>query len=97
MRKDDFDKLMAGANDALAYAQGDTSRGVTHSVSVIDVAAIRKKLNLSQAQFADTFGLEKSAVQEWEHGRRHPDRAARVLLRVIDRDPEAVKNALRQA
>ena len=96
MRKDHFDQLMAGAGDALAYAQGDTSRGVTHSVATVDVAAIRKKLDLSQAQFADTFGLEKSAVQEWEHGRRRPDRAARVLLRVIERNPEAVKDALRR-
>ena len=34
------------------------------------------------------------AVQEWEQGRRVPDRAARVLLTVIDRDPEAVVRAL---
>jgi putative transcriptional regulator len=95
MEKDDFEKLMAGAQDALAYAEGDRSRGVAHSVSTVDVAAIRKKLDLSQAQFADTFGLEKSAVQEWEHGRRRPDRAARVLLRVIERNPQAVKDALR--
>ena len=34
------------------------------------------------------------AVQDWEQGRRVPDRAARVLLTVIDRDPEAVVRAL---
>lgn len=34
------------------------------------------------------------ALQEWEQGRRVPDRAARVLLTVIDRDPEAVVRAL---
>jgi len=95
MKKDDFEKLMAGATEALAYAEGDKSRGVAQSVSTVDVAAIRKKLDLSQAQFAITFGLEKTAVQEWEHGRRRPDRAARVLLRVIERNPEAVKEALR--
>ena len=94
MRKDNFEKLIAGAEDALAYARGDKSRGVTHSVPAVDVAAIRKKLDLSQAQFAETFGLEKSAIQEWEHGRRRPDRAARVLLRVIERNPNAVKDAL---
>ena len=31
---------------------------------------------------------------EWEQGRRVPDRAARVLLTVIDREPEAVVRAL---
>ena len=34
------------------------------------------------------------ALQEWEQGRRVPDRAARVLLTVIDREPEAVVRAL---
>ena len=39
-------------------------------------------------------GLDVRAVQEWEQGRRVPDRAARVLLTVIDRDPESVVRAL---
>jgi DNA-binding transcriptional regulator YiaG len=34
------------------------------------------------------------AVKEWEMGRRKPARATRVLLKVIDREPEAVKPAL---
>ena len=42
----------------------------------------------------DRFGLDARAVQEWEQGRRVPDRAARVLLTVIDRDPEAVVRVL---
>ena len=43
---------------------------------------------------ADRFGLDVRALQEWEQGRRVPDRAARVLLTVIDREPEAVVRAL---
>ena len=38
--------------------------------------------------------LDVRAVQDWEQGRRVPDRAARVLLTVIDRDPESVVRAL---
>ena len=44
--------------------------------------------------FADRFGLDARALQDWEQGRRVPDRAARVLLIVIDSDPEAVVRAL---
>ncbi len=62
MRKDDFDKLMAGAEDALAYAQGDRNRGVAHSVSAVDVAAIRKKLDLSQAQFVDKVQIRRLSI-----------------------------------
>ncbi len=51
-------------------------------------------MQLSRQSFADRFGLDARAVQDWEQGRRVPDRAARVLLTVIDRDPEAVVHAL---
>ena len=58
------------------------------------IVAIRKRMKLSRRKFADLFGLDTRAVQDWEQGRRVPDRAARVLLTVIDRDPEAVVRAL---
>lgn len=58
------------------------------------ILALRKRMKLSRRKFADRFGLDTRAVQEWEQGRRVPDRAARVLLTVIERDPEAVARAL---
>jgi len=63
----------------------------------VDVAKVRAKLKLSQRKFADRFGLDVTAVQAWEQGRRRPDRAALVLLTIIDREPEAVQRALRHA
>ncbi len=58
------------------------------------ISALRKRLKLSRQKFAERFGLDVRAVQEWEQGRRVPDRAARVLLTVIDHDPESVVRAL---
>lgn len=63
----------------------------------VDVAKVRAKLGLSQRKFAARFGLDVTAVQAWEQGRRRPDRAALVLLTIIDREPEAVQRALRLA
>lgn len=60
----------------------------------IDVAQIRRKLRLSQRQFAERFGFDVRAVQDWEQGRRQPERSARVLLKIIDREPKAVDRAL---
>jgi putative transcriptional regulator len=60
----------------------------------IDVAAIRKRLGLSQAEFAGRFGFKLDALHNWEQGRRRPDGAARAFLRVIEREPEAVRRAL---
>ena len=57
-------------------------------------AAIRKRLHLSQARFALTFGMSAATLRDWEQGRRHPEGPAKVLLRVIDKEPEAVLRAL---
>ena len=58
------------------------------------VAEIRARLELSQAAFAKTFGLDLGVVQAWEQKRRRPDRCARILLAVIAHEPEAVRRAL---
>ena len=62
-----------------------------------DVQAIRAKTGMSQAQFAKTFGFSVRTLQEWERGAKFPSGPARTLLIVIDRQPEAVKRALRAA
>jgi putative transcriptional regulator len=91
-----FEKIMAGLDDAHAYAEGDTARGTAHQVQVadVDITQLREKLGLSQNRFATLFGLSPRTVRNWEQGIRHPEGPARILLQVIDREPEAVMRAL---
>jgi putative transcriptional regulator len=58
------------------------------------VRALRKKLNLTQEEFAARFYLPIGTVRDWEQGAHRPDKAAQVLLTVIARDPDAVARAL---
>ena len=53
-----FESIMAGLEDALAYARGDRSRGVAHEIEVPEVAVrgVRTRLGLSQSKFAAMFG-----------------------------------------
>lgn len=60
----------------------------------VDVRAIREKTKLSQSEFAARFGFTAAAVRQWEQGRRYPHGPARVLLTIIDREPNAVRRAL---
>ena len=92
MNREDFDGIVSGLKDAIAFARGDTTAG--RAVRGPDVIAIRKKTGLSQARFAEAYGLDKRAVQQWEQARRSPDRAAVTLYRMIDRDPEAVRQLI---
>jgi putative transcriptional regulator len=61
---------------------------------VLDVRALRRKLKLSQAQFAARFHLPLGTIRDWEQGAHRPDKAAQVLLTVIAREPEAVVRAV---
>lgn len=60
----------------------------------VDPSRVRKRLKMSQAAFAHVFGVSVRTVQEWEQQRRKPAGAARTLLQVIDREPEAVRRAI---
>jgi putative transcriptional regulator len=96
MTKRAFDTIAAGLKDAIAIAEGkaDPATYRVHVPEVVDVREIRRGLHLSQESFALRFGFTAAAVRDWEQGRRQPDRAARVLLMVIKREPEAVARAL---
>jgi putative transcriptional regulator len=100
MAKKAFTKIMAGLQDAADHLSGKKTSVVVHTVRVpgeIDVRAVRARLKLSQAKFAARFGLDIRALQDWEQHRRNPDRATRVLLTVIDKNPKAVERALADA
>jgi hypothetical protein len=88
-------RLIESAEQALAFARGEAVEGfVVHEPPTVDVRAIRRKTGLSQARFAARFGFTADAVRNWEQGRRRPEGPARVLLKVIEREPEAVLRAL---
>lgn len=60
----------------------------------LDVRAVRRKTGLSQDKFAQRFGINVATLRGWERGYRTPQGATRLLLRVIEREPEAVMRAL---
>jgi putative transcriptional regulator len=99
------DKLSVGQEvirslkEAIAWAGGDAVPAKITKVHVpkTDVRAVRRKLRLSQSQFAAKFGFKPATVKNWEQGRTKPDGPARVLLAVIARHPEAVEETLRMA
>ena len=82
--------------EVLAHVRGEVELPyrIVDDPTAERIGALRRRMKLSRREFAHRFGLDARAVQDWEQGRRVPDRAARVLLTVIDRDPDAVVRAL---
>lgn len=76
-------EILAGVRELKA---GKTGR----VLNVPSVAAIRERINLSQARFAALLGVSVRTLQDWEQGRRAPSGAARTLLLIAHKNPRAL-------
>jgi putative transcriptional regulator len=96
MTKAAFDGIRAGLVEAgVLLGRPVKKRGTGIRVPArVNVKKIRARLGLSQQSFARTYGFALSAVRDWEQGRRQPERSARILLKVVEKEPEAVTRAL---
>lgn len=69
----------------------EIERGEHGRVQVVPaVAEIRHATRLSQRRFAELLGVSVRTLQEWEQGRRAPSGAARTLLRIVAKNPQAL-------
>ncbi|MEO8117839.1 MAG: helix-turn-helix domain-containing protein [Rhodoferax sp.] len=59
------------------------------------VIAARQNSKLSQAQFAQLLGVSVRTLQGWEQGRKQPSGAARTLITLAQRTPEALRDLVR--
>jgi putative transcriptional regulator len=91
-----FEEINAGLDDAIKHARGKKSKVVVHKPEKINVQAIRKKTGMSQQRFCATFGISLGTLRHWEQGLRVPRGTARVLLKVVDNNPNAVINAVNE-
>lgn len=92
-------EIITSLKEAIAWADGENVpvRVTSVQVPTVDVRAVRRRLGLSQSEFAAKFGFQAATLKNWEQRRTRPDGPARVLLAVIARHPEAVEDALRKA
>ena len=89
-----FEEINAGLEDAIRHARGQRTQVLVHKPETIDVKAIREKTGMSQQRFCATFGISLGTLRHWEQGLRAPRGPARVLLKVVDNDPQAVIRAV---
>ena len=91
-----FDDLLISMRQGVDHAAGKiTAR--THQLrkratafSSEEIAEIRKRMNVSQAVFADLLNVPKATAISWERGLRSPSGAALRLLQIAKERPEAL-------
>ncbi|MDR1250370.1 MAG: helix-turn-helix domain-containing protein [Treponema sp.] len=89
-------KIIVSMKETVAISKGELSEDSykVHIPAKVDVKSIRERMGLSQTAFANRFGLSVFALRNWEQGKRQPDPAARAYLKVIEKAPQTVAEAL---
>jgi putative transcriptional regulator len=96
MDKKNFEKLVQSVKEMKLIMAGKMkpARVTRIEIESISIKGIRKKLHQSQTEFAFMIGVSPSTLRNWEQGTREPEGPAKALLRVAQRNPKAVYEAL---
>jgi len=88
-------ELWDALEEAAALFEGERAAAQAAMEQVREEAvALRRRLNLTQAEMAPLMGMSLSGYRKWEQGQRAVSGPAAVLLKLIEKDPEAVRRAL---
>ena len=95
MDKELFRKLTSSIEEAIEIKHGRKKPSRITKYEPVNVKGIRSSLHYSQSKFATIMGVSSKTLQNWEQGRREPTGPARTLLKVVQKNPNAVMKALR--
>jgi len=94
MNDEDFQKLVLSVKQMGTIMQGGKLAHRRTTLTDLNVKGLRERTGLTQADFSQMIGVSIRTLQNWEQGRREPEGPAKALLRVVERNPQAVLNAL---
>ena len=95
MKEELFAELVASVKEGGQILRGEKEAARAFQYDRLDIKLIREGYKLTQEQFASMLGISVRTLRNWEQGRRVPEGPAMVLLRVADKHPEAVLDAVR--
>lgn len=52
---------------------------------------LRKKLKLTQMQFAEKYRINPETLKKWEQHKREPDSISRAYLKCIQKNPQIIE------
>jgi putative transcriptional regulator len=94
MKKSAFRDLIQSIGEGRDIHKGKRKPSRVFAFEPLEVKKIREKLQVSQPEFATMIGVSVATLRNWEQGRTTPEGAARALLKVAAKKPQAVLEAL---
>lgn len=79
-------------SDIAQHAKADDAEAMLDAARF--ARRVRRRLGLSQIEFAQRIGVPLDTIRNWEQGKRCPTGAAKSLLRILEKAPEAALAAL---
>ena len=87
-------RKLADTSDADLALQQKVDDASAAQDAALFAQRVRKRLGLTQQEFALRIDVSLDTIRNWEQGKRSPTGAARALLRVLDKAPEVSLMAL---
>lgn len=91
-------RIDAAQVDATTEADIAKHKAADDAEAMLDAAKfarrVRRRLGFTQAEFAERIDVSLDTIRNWEQGKRSPTGAAKALLKVLDKAPEAALAAL---
>ena len=84
--------LVHSLEEALAHSRGE-GPAILHPCVVPRL--VRERAGITQAQMAPLMGMSLSRYRDWEQSRQRVRGPVATLLQVMEREPEAIRRALR--
>lgn len=93
-----FNELMAGVADMRAHREGKVTLRTCKlqhtslpTLEAHDIKAIRERLGMTQAVFAERLRVNPRTLQRWEQGQSRPNEQAAALLLLVDHFPDTLE------
>ena len=94
MKKELFAELIESIKQGGKILKGRAKPKRAFKYAELDIKKIRQRLGLSQTKFSALLDISPATLRNWEQSRRKPHGPARVLLRIAEKNPKSVLEAV---
>ncbi|MFA6013111.1 MAG: NadS family protein [Desulfobacteraceae bacterium] len=94
MDKNSFSELTESLTEGLEIVKGNIKPSRTFTFEPVQIKSIRERTGASQEAFAAMLNISPKTLKNWEQGQRTPTGPARVLLKLVEKNPKGIVKLL---